>query len=668
MEEKQENIESAPEETTTSPVEETAPAPEKKDRKKKEKRSLYDFDRKAIKKSAHAVVRSHYVLLLFVCLILMFIGLEYNSSVSIFRSSDESTETSSASSGGLYRGKVTQVITDIVNDRMEEGSDEAKAALRQYRKNSKKDSVLGRRRGAFASIVNTVSSGYIFIQLAQAIRNLSHSDGVTAFLFTLLMFIVYFGIWAFVRQPISAVARRFFLEARVYKKVPMHHGLMFHSVHRWPRVSLAITYAYVLEVLWWFTIIGGVIKRYAYSMVPYIVAENPDIKPREAVKLSRRMMYGHKWEAFKIDMSFIPWYILSMVTFGFSDIFYTIPYKMAVRAEYYTHIRNCAKLDNIEGADRLNDKYLFEKAEEGLIREQYPDVDKMQAYVDSHKVELKSWQQFFIRNFGIWLGSSEEKNEYQKIESMKFQIHKEEDAIAGNAYPRRLHPLYDPSDIESRDLEGTVAAFRCYTVWSLILMFFAFSLVGWLWEVSLHIITDGVFVNRGTMHGPWLPIYGFGAIYILIFLNRFRKNVFVEFIGAVILSGFVEYMTSWYLEITKGMRWWDYTGYFLNLNGRICGEGLLVFGLGGIAVVYVIAPLLDRQISKIKSRQLIAACVILLALYNVDGVYSKIHPNAGKGITDYTEYDDTGKTKAISGLPGGAGIIPDRIPGISLRM
>ena len=120
--------------------------------------------------------------------------------------------------------------------------------------------------------------------------------------------------------------------------------------------------------------------------------------------------------------------------------------------------------------------------------------------------------------------------------------------------------------------------------------------------------------------------------------KRCRKNVFAEFIGAIILSGFVEYMTSWYLEMTKGMRWWDYTGYFLNINGRICGEGLLIFGLGGIAVVYLIAPLVDDMISKLKSRQVVALSLILLALYNIDAIYTHFHPNVGEGITDYSAY------------------------------
>ena len=66
-------------------------------------------------------------------------------------------------------------------------------------------------------------------------------------------------------------------------------------------------------------------------------------------------------------------------------------------------------------------------------------------------------------------------------------------------------------------------------------------------------------------------------------LNRLRKRPVLEFVGIVVLCGCVEYTTSVVLEILhNGERWWDYSGYFLNLNGRICAEGLLVFGIGGI--------------------------------------------------------------------------------------
>ena len=612
--------------------------------KEKEKRPQHDFDRKEIKKNAHRVVKKHYVLLLFICLILMFIGTEYNSATGIFDSTSGesgSTEVSSVGSGGLYKGNITGTIGEIIEEGYKKGGADAKKRLEAYKEKKNDNGVMGRTRGVFASAVNSVSSGYLFVQLMEAVGKLSHSKDIGFLLAAFLMVLVYLGIWIFVKNPITAVVRRLFLEARTYDKVPMHDAVWIQSVHRWPRASLTLALVYLYESLWWLTIIGGIIKHYSYAMVPYIVAENPDIKPREAIKLSRAMMYGHKWEGFVLDLSMFPWYILSTVTIGVSDMFYGVPYRVAVWTAYYVHIRECAKADSVFGAEKLNDKYLYEHPDEELLWKKYLDLKSTEQYVNEHTVEVKPWQRFFIKNFGVWLGNSEQKKEYQKIESMKFKVEKEKEVMDGNAYPRRLHPLYDAKTV---DLEGTVSAFRCYTVWSLIIMFFAFSLVGWLWEVSLHIITDGVFVNRGTMHGPWLPIYGFGAIYILIFLNRLRKNVFAEFIGAIILSGFVEYMTSWYLEVTKGMRWWDYTGYFLNLNGRICGEGLLIFGLGGLAVVYLIAPLLDEQISKIKNRQVVAACMILLAAYNIDGIYTRSHPNVGKGITDYSAYQKVDKS------------------------
>ena len=112
----------------------------------------------------------------------------------------------------------------------------------------------------------------------------------------------------------------------------------------------------------------------------------------------------------------------------------------------------------------------------------------------------------------------------------------------------------------------------------------------------------------------------------------------MEFLFAIVLCGAVEYATSWYLELVNEEKWWDYTGYFLNLNGRICAEGLLVFGLGGIAVVYVAAPLLDNVFRQVRRRILIPLCAVLLVFFAADEMYSAKYPNTGKGITDYDSH------------------------------
>ena len=125
---------------------------------------------------------------------------------------------------------------------------------------------------------------------------------------------------------------------------------------------------------------------------------------------------------------------------------------------------------------------------------------------------------------------------------------------------------------------------------------------------------------------------------ILVLLYRFRNRPGLEATLTIILCGIVEYFTHWFLEVTKGTKWWDYTGYFLNLNGRICAEGLLVFMLGGMAIVYALGPIIDNWLRKVNKKALISVCVLLLCLFSIDLVYSQKHPNVGKGITDY---DDT---------------------------
>ena len=76
---------------------------------------------------------------------------------------------------------------------------------------------------------------------------------------------------------------------------------------------------------------------------------------------------------------------------------------------------------------------------------------------------------------------------------------------------------------------------RSYTILNLVWMFFIMAFIGWVWEVSLHLISDGTFVNRGVLHGPWLPIYGGGGILILIFLKKLREKPILEFVSAIVL-------------------------------------------------------------------------------------------------------------------------------------
>lgn len=122
---------------------------------------------------------------------------------------------------------------------------------------------------------------------------------------------------------------------------------------------------------------------------------------------------------------------------------------------------------------------------------------------------------------------------------------------------------------------------------------------------------------------------------MLVLLKKVRDNPLATFLLGMVVCGVVEYSTAWYLETFKHTKWWDYTGYFLNLHGRICAEGLLVFGLGGCMFIYVLGPLLNNLYAKVPARVKNRLCAVLLAVFLVDFAYSSFVPNTGEGITDY---------------------------------
>ena len=174
---------------------------------------------------------------------------------------------------------------------------------------------------------------------------------------------------------------------------------------------------------------------------------------------------------------------------------------------------------------------------------------------------------------------------------------------------------------------------RAYSATSLILMFFLFSFTGWIWEVLIHIIEDGMIINRGLLLGPWLPIYGTGGVLILMLLKRWRSQPLMTMGLIMLLCGTVEYITSIGLEFFFGQRWWDYSDMLFNFQGRICLEGLLIFGIGGLFFIYLIAPKIDNLLQTVSQKAKMYLCVALSFLFVADLIRSFLSPNIGFGIT-----------------------------------
>ena len=570
--------------------------------------------RSELKKSAKSNLKKHYLLFVLLCVVASFMGSEFSNSLSITKI-DTTVVDSNINVNSKVKDEVEKTVkkVDTVNDNIK-----------------KTNKILETKRGIFAGIVNSVDSGSLYLTLLKSLRSIIGSSNISVFLSIIISVILFSLFWFFIANTYKVISRRMFLEGRVYKKVPLKKFVFLLRVKKWWNASKVMLITFVYEFLWSLTIIGGFIKRYSYFLVPYILAENPTIKSCDAIKLSRDMMNGYKFKCFILELSFIWWRLLGVITLGISEIFFTDAYSSSTFCEFYVDIRKISKDKKIKNSNLLCDKYLYEIAPFDLLEKSYYDDIKN---IKIAKINKKGIKGKIEDIFGINLSSDEQENEYEQNKVNEIKLKYIQDEANGNVYPGRLYII--PEKQKRKRIE-VVNYLRHYNISSLILIFFIFSIIGWLWEVSLHLIEDGTFVNRGVMHGPWLPIYGCGGVLVLVVLNKFREKPLLEFISIIILCGIVEYFTSFYLELThNGVKWWDYSGYFLNLNGRICAEGLLVFGLGGIAAVYFLSPLLDNLIRKINSKILIPLVTSLVIVFTIDQIYSSKNPNIGTGITDY---------------------------------
>lgn len=167
----------------------------------------------------------------------------------------------------------------------------------------------------------------------------------------------------------------------------------------------------------------------------------------------------------------------------------------------------------------------------------------------------------------------------------------------------------------------------------LILLFFLFSFAGWIWEVGIHLVQDRMFVKRGVMAGPWLPIYGTGGVLMMVMLRKFTGKPLVMFFLIMGLCGCMEYVTGWFLETFYHTRWWDYSAYTFQIQGRVCLLGLFLFGTGGMIFMYLIRPRAEKMLAGISLHTREILCMMLVGIFLADLIYSLINPNQGAGIS-----------------------------------
>lgn len=161
-----------------------------------------------------------------------------------------------------------------------------------------------------------------------------------------------------------------------------------------------------------------------------------------------------------------------------------------------------------------------------------------------------------------------------------------------------------------------------YSIATYFLLFIIYSIAGWLLEVICVSIEKRKFANRGFLIGPYCPIYGCGAIAITILLHNYTNDWIVLFFMSVITCGLLEYGTSYIMEKLFHARWWDYSKKKYNINGRICLETLIPFGILGLLIMYITNPFILDQFSKISEQTLNIIAIIVFTIFVIDGLIS----------------------------------------------
>ncbi len=183
------------------------------------------------------------------------------------------------------------------------------------------------------------------------------------------------------------------------------------------------------------------------------------------------------------------------------------------------------------------------------------------------------------------------------------------------------------------------------------LLFWFFSILGWILEVIVCSIYEKKLVNRGFLIGPYCPIYGFGSL-IMLLISPFKDHLFVCFIMALTLCSTLEYFTSYLMEKIFKIRWWDYSNDAFNINGRICLRNAIAFGALGVVFTKYLNPWYFSVVDSLSDNVLIISSIIVAIITIIDILFSFNAMNSIKNIIkkDLSKYKNKDATDDIKKL------------------
>ena len=185
-----------------------------------------------------------------------------------------------------------------------------------------------------------------------------------------------------------------------------------------------------------------------------------------------------------------------------------------------------------------------------------------------------------------------------------------------------------------------------YDFMYLFLIFFIYSVIGFIIEItSCIIITRKFTLSRGYLLGPYIPVFGFGALIMITLLDKYKNDIFVLFVLSGFLCSAVEYFASLLMEKIFKLRWWDYSHDRFNINGRICLRNGFLFGIGGVIIVKYFHPLLNSFLLSLSNNTIIIVGWILVGIIFIDTLISTF--TISKLKIDTNKYLNTDATDVI---------------------
>lgn len=155
------------------------------------------------------------------------------------------------------------------------------------------------------------------------------------------------------------------------------------------------------------------------------------------------------------------------------------------------------------------------------------------------------------------------------------------------------------------------------------LLFMTYSFIGWIIEIIDRFKVNKRIVNRGFLIGPYIPIYGCCAIAMILLLHSIKSPILL-FISCIVIASIGEYLTSYVMEKVFHARWWDYSDYKFNLNGRICLINCLGFGILGFILIKFLNDFLYNFYSNLSTNIINMLFYVLSTTFTIDLIVSFI--------------------------------------------